>query len=230
MVEGLYEYAGMKRTVQVIGWVLTFASIYAICNIELDWFWSIPVRYNPENINRVLLNLSYSYLAGYLFYLLVTEIPYWQRNREFRKIITEKYKILKYQIESNIQAFGSNKTNLLNTITLKELTDLIQNVNITDVAFQAKEVDYKTNILVLLNGSRNTIIHTCHEILNVYKDYLTESEVVTIEKICSAQYFNFIYEPNPHSISKLTQLYYYKSKDEIANLLYEVIELVRKLK
>ena len=96
--------------------------------------------------------------------------------------------------------------------------------------YKAKEVDYKTNILVLLNGSRNTIIHTCHEILNVYKDYLTESEVVTIEKISSAQSFNFIYEPNPHSISKLTQLYYYNSKDEIANLLYEVIELVRKLK
>ena len=220
----------MKQTVQVIGLILTCASIYAICNIELSWFWSIPVKYNPENINRVLLNLSYSYLAGYLFYLLVTEVPYLQRNRKFRKIITEKYKILKYQIESNIQAFGSNKANLLNTITLKELKDLIQNVNITDVAFQAKEVDYKTSILELLNVSRNTIIHTCHEILNVYKDYLTESEVVTIEKICSAQYFNFIYEPTPHCISKLTQLYYYNSKDEIATLLYTVIELVRELK
>lgn len=220
----------MKRTVQVIGWVLTFASIYAICNIELDWFWSIPVKYNPENINRVLLNLSYSYLAGYLFYLLVTEIPYWQRERKFRQIIVSKYKILEYQIESNIQAFGTNKSNLVDNITLNELSYLVHNKEITDTAFQAKEVDYKMSILELLNFSRNTIIQTCHAVLNIYKDYLTASEITTIENILSSQYFNFIYEPKPNCISQLTQLYYHESKDEIANLLYAVIELVRKLK
>ena len=108
-MEGHLEYAGMKRTVQVIGWVLTFASIYAICNIELDWFWSIPVRYNPENINRVLLNLSYSYLAGYIFYLLVTEIPYLHRKQRFCKLLSKKYDSLKNQIETHIQAFDTKE-------------------------------------------------------------------------------------------------------------------------
>lgn len=218
------------RIVQVISLLLLAVSAYTICNIELDWFWGISVKYNPEHVNRILLNLSYSYLAGYLFYLLVTQIPYLQRSKKFRKIIVTKYEILKYQIESNIQAFGANKTNVLNTITLNELTDLIQSKEITDVAHQAKEIDYKTSILILLNRSRNTIIQTCHDILNIYKDYLTESEVMTIEKIRTSQYFNFIYEPNPQNISQTTRNYYYESKDEMAKLLYGVIELVRKLK
>ena len=218
------------RIVQVISLLLLIVSVYAICNIELDWFWSIPVKYNPEHVNRILLNLSYSYLAGYLFYLLVTQIPYLQRSKKFRKIIVAKYEILNYQIESNIQAFGANKTNVLNTITLNELTDLIQSKEITDVAHQAKEIDYKTSILILLNRSLNTIIQTCHEILNIYKDYLTESEVMTIEKIRTSQYFDFIYEPNPQNISQTTLNYYHESKDEVAKLLYGVIELVRKLK
>ena len=54
---------------------LTIACIYLICHIGLGWFFPIGTSDNFEKINNVLINLSYSYMAGFTFYLLVEYFP-----------------------------------------------------------------------------------------------------------------------------------------------------------
>ena len=220
----------MKRIVQVIGWVLTFASIYAICNIELDWFWSIPVKYNPENINRVLLNLSYSYLAGYLFYLLVTEIPYWQRKRRFRKTISHKYDDIRLQIESNIQAFDTIKYYHLNKITRNELRKIVTKRDLTDNTFYANECEITQSILDFTNRSKEKVEEIAYELLNVYKDYLSDNEIETIENIIHSSYFNLIDFKRTDKLTPKNKAFFNSHKEDLSDSLYEVIEHTRKLK
>ncbi len=48
-------------------WIITGVSLYIIFCVGLGWFWTIGESENYEKINQVLLNLSYSYIAGWFF-------------------------------------------------------------------------------------------------------------------------------------------------------------------
>ena len=220
----------MKRIVQIIGWVLTFASIYAICNIELDWFWSIPVKYNPENINRVLLNLSYSYLAGYIFYLLVTEIPYLHRKQRFCKLLSKKYDSLKNQIETHIQAFDTKEHYHLDKITRDELYNMIVQRDLCDNTFYANECGITQSIIRYINKSKEIILDICYDILNIYKEYLSDNQIETIESIIHSAYFNLIDFKETDKLTPKNKEMLNFGKKNLSDSLYEVIELVRKLK
>ena len=50
---------------------------------------------NANAKNEVMLNLSYSYLAGAIFYFFVTWLPYRLRSQKMRPFINDKKKIIK---------------------------------------------------------------------------------------------------------------------------------------
>lgn len=54
---------------------ITGLSLYILFCVGLGWFWAIGSSTNHERINQVLLNLSYSYIAGLVFYILIEYIP-----------------------------------------------------------------------------------------------------------------------------------------------------------
>lgn len=55
--------------------IITGLSLYILFCVGLGWFWTIGSSTNYERINQVLLNLSYSYIAGLIFYILIEYIP-----------------------------------------------------------------------------------------------------------------------------------------------------------
>lgn len=55
--------------------IITGLSLYILFCVGLGWFWTIGSSTNYERINQVLLNLSYSYIAGLIFYILIEFIP-----------------------------------------------------------------------------------------------------------------------------------------------------------
>ena len=54
---------------------ITLACIYIICHLGLGWFFPVGASDNSENVNKVLLNLSYSFMAAFIFYLFVEYFP-----------------------------------------------------------------------------------------------------------------------------------------------------------
>ncbi len=54
---------------------ITGISLYILFCVGLGWFWTIGSSTNYERINQVLLNLSYSYIAGLIFYIFIEYIP-----------------------------------------------------------------------------------------------------------------------------------------------------------
>lgn len=230
---------------RIILYILTGIAIYIVLNVELGLLWSIPVNFNPDKINRALLNLSYSYLAGYIFYLVVTWLPFCTRKRKFREIISSKYGMIKTQIESNIQAFDTTENYHLEIISLDELQTLVSKKNITDLSFYAEQTLIKQSIIQLLGASKTETLKLCHSILVDYKEYLSVNEVVLLEEIIAADYFKIIDSPpywitqtpkyieqsgiqNTGVVTSLKEAYK-QYQEELAKELYEVIKLVRKL-
>ena len=65
----------MRKIVKYSLCCITIVCGYIICYVGLGWFWSLGSSDNFERINKVLINLSYSYMAGFCFYILVEYFP-----------------------------------------------------------------------------------------------------------------------------------------------------------
>lgn len=61
--------------------------------------WEISDNY--QQVNQVIINLSYSYLAGLIFYLLTSCFPYMIKRNKLKKPIIEKLKAIKGKLEDS---------------------------------------------------------------------------------------------------------------------------------
>lgn len=66
---------------------------YIICVYELDLFWRLDTSYAEktlEGIKTILINVSFSYLAGWIIYLFTVVLPKWEENRRMQPLINEQ--------------------------------------------------------------------------------------------------------------------------------------------
>ena len=74
--------------------LLAVAAIYIIMVVGLGWFWTIGTSDNYERINGVLINLSYSFLTGYLVYLFTVSYPAKRRSNRINQIVADRLKCI----------------------------------------------------------------------------------------------------------------------------------------
>ena len=219
----------MKKAINGALTALTLVCIYIIFNIGLGWFWPIGTCENYEKVNQVLINISYSYIAGLIFYLLVTYLPYLQRRRKLLPAIKLKINDLNSQINACIQTFEKEENSVLvDMVTRERLSFLINNNGMYENSFYANVVGYNMNNLKFLVSTKDIIFDLIAQILT-YKEYLTEEQILNIEKIHDSTYFHLtkIYEETP------TAKYYYSSsqfKQTLCEELNLVIGYTKRLK
>jgi len=217
------------KVIKFILIVLVIICLYAICCIGLGWFWKIAGSENATQINQVLINLSYSYIAGLIFYLLVSYFPSQIRKDKIRPVIEKKFIAISIQIESNIQAFNAIKEEgMLTNITEQQLTALIQPKSLFENSFFGVEIGINNPIYQLLLSSRKATLERCEEVLT-YRDYMQEKEIVEIENIRESNYFRILdIGPMPEQQKKIL-LDSTEYKTGIITELYKVIEMVRNI-
>jgi hypothetical protein len=218
----------MEKTIKIILWIISLLSLYAVGNIGLGWFNTFGESTNYERINSVLLNLSYSYLAGLIFYLLVSYFPYKFRQDKFKPIIKTKTENLYNQINACVVTFHNVENNtLIQNITLPELKEKINKNDLYNLSFYSHLVGYQMNNFEFLNKTRQNIFSLIESIL-LYREYMSSFDIEQIESIKDSKYFHLIkvYENTP------TAKMYYQSKlfkHELANEIFKIIDSVKKL-
>lgn len=80
----------MLRFVNYLVHFLAAIALYIILVVGLGWFWTIGTSDNYERINDVLINLSYSFITGYLVYLCTVFFPARMRSKKVSIIVAEK--------------------------------------------------------------------------------------------------------------------------------------------
>ena len=68
---------------------ITILCLYVIGCVGLNIFPTLGFCQKADAINSVGLNLSYSFIAGWIFYLLITYFPYRFFKRKFSPIIRD---------------------------------------------------------------------------------------------------------------------------------------------
>ena len=95
---------------QYKGWIMAFVALiclYALLQIRMGMFWPVGDVDNPESANIIIENISYSYIAAYVFYLLTAGIPNVTRRYKLESIIQENVRnIGTKEIRSVLLEFG----------------------------------------------------------------------------------------------------------------------------
>ena len=222
----------MNKNKMIIYIILTFftiVSLYIICTVGLGWFYKFGSFEDAERYNSVLLNLSYSYIAGYIFYILVTYLPSYCRKIKIRTVVNHKKEEIVLQIESNIQAFYSEKKqNILNDVDKENLISLIQSSDLYNQSFNGKEIGMQSSIMTLLRESRKVTLQLCEQIL-LYHDYMSETEILISENLREASYYRLLDCGPLDSIYIKYLVSSIQYKKELGEELFKVIGLVRNL-
>ena len=177
----------------------------------------------------MIINLSYSYIAGFIFFILISYLPYRLKVIKLKPAICLKVDDLYKQINACVQTFEVREIdNIIQSLTIHELKDLVSAKNMYENSFYGNIVGYNMNNLKFLNLTKDNVFGIINSLLE-YKEYLKTDQVLSIEKIKDSDFFHLvkIYEDSP------TAKRYYSSnqfKTALISDLYTIIEIIRDLK
>ena len=198
--------------------IITIICLYAIGYIGLEWFVPIGSADNPERINSVLINLSYSYIAGVIFYLLTTSLPRYVFAHKMRKPLQGKAKTMLGKMDDSAKcAFPMLTWNSL-SITEDSLKNQFSSIPLcTTPSAYAITGTPSISIINHQKTQRNEIRQIAKDILE-YKEYLTPKQLELIEKIREAPYFCLL---NAFAIPVFDQPH---NREELAVELYKTLQ------
>ncbi|GHV19948.1 hypothetical protein FACS1894174_00840 [Bacteroidia bacterium] len=203
--------------------LLTGASFYIIGCVGLSALPTIGSISNAENLNKVLLNTSYSYLAGLIFYFLVTYMPYRQRAKKIKPAISGKINIIYGKMRDSVRCLKLLTDELPTTITETYLIQLLSGKSVFDKSgYSITGLDI--TIIQHLRLQRDEIKNIIKELLE-YKEYLTDDQLCLIEEIREAQYFYLLNAFNFGTITDNQQI-----RESLAKEMYKQICNVEQLK
>lgn len=200
---------------------ITILCLYVIGCVGLEIFPTLGYSGKANSINSVGLNLSYSFIAGWIFYLLVSYFPYKQRKSKLQKIINGKLKDIHDKfIDSAKSIYPMNQWNGIH-ISKENLMERMRNISIIDMSSYSI-AGMNITIIEHLRAQRTDIKNLIEEILE-YKEYLNDEQLVLIEQIRDSVYFSIL-NVFAMPITDNPQI-----REKVASELYEQIELSRKL-
>lgn len=179
----------MKHVINIILIVLTLVSIYVIMYVGLGVGWCLGTSDNYERINKVLENLSYSYLAGCIFYLLTSQFSYWSRKQQLRPVMKNKMHKIVRIIDDVILEFSRSVNT--NTKTTKEDLEIILNSKSwTDFIPMIKQMQgINISYIAYLSVAGKSVRTNVMELIQLYKEYLDESQISSLEALVEMSIF-----------------------------------------
>lgn len=169
--------------------LLTAISIYVIVYVGLGYGWSIGESENYERINKVLESLSYSYLAGCIFYLLTTYYSYWGRKQQLRPVMKYKMHKIVQMIDDVILEFSRDVDTSTKTAS-EDLKIILDSKSWTDdipmlKLIQGISVSYISYLAIVGKNVRTNVM----ELIQLYKEYLSEEQITRLEGLVEMQAF-----------------------------------------
>lgn len=168
------------------------ACVFTIVVIKLNFY--IGTSDYAEIINDMLANLSYSYIAAYLFYLMTSRLPVVMRKRKLLPVIQNRveeigrrsiyYVLLEFSRDSKFNADYKHIDGTEDVLASKIWTDEMPTVR--------RQFGIRINYL-------NYVRHQCDDlkkrvavVLDRYKDEMTEEQITALEEMTGLYIFRLV--------------------------------------
>lgn len=175
---------------QILLIIITVVCFYIIGSAGLSIFPVLGYVEEPEKTNTVLLNLSYSFIAGLIFYLLVSYMPFNKRRKNVKPAISMKINTIHGKMIDSVRGLSPLTTNNHTNITEESLVALLANNSVFDPCGYAIAGVNMTK-LQHMRMQRDEIKNIVKDLLD-YKDYMSDDQLKLLEKIRESTYFSLL--------------------------------------
>lgn len=205
---------------------LSIVSIWIICSVkfELSCISVCLTAKSVDQVNEIAVNLSYSYLAGVILYVLTAAIPFYNKKRIYKNVINgliyRYYRGVAFPFYSmyskneeinnneNIQYYIQNELKTTRAL-IKDIIPPIDN----DLAQRLLE-----GVIFVDNQLKNDIV--------IYEEYLSEKQIKIVNKIREHQFVNMISSYSLCSGSKAMKDTFYSQFDDYLKYAVELEQTV----
>lgn len=187
----------MKTIVNVIVLVLTFFSLCIIAYARLGIGYPIWHSENYQNYNLVFENLSYSYIAGVVVYVLTIVFPDFIEARRIKPIVDMKIAHLAELFNHQLWGFGTNSGNAqqggLFQPDCTNIDECISVMNQSNWNSVNPSVNTPRNRLYeTFKQDLDTILLEIADILQTYMAHLSQSDIQHLENIRQNNYITLL--------------------------------------
>jgi len=176
-------------------WILLgvfLASLITIVAIKLNFV--IGMSDYAEIINDMLVNLSYSYIAAYLFYLMTNRLPVVMRKRKIMPVIQNRVEeigrrsiynvLLEFSRDSELNADYKHIDGTMDVLSSKIWTD--------DMPAVQRQFGYRIDYLHYVRLQCDDLKERVAVLLNRYKEEMTEEQITALEEMNGLYIFRLV--------------------------------------
>ena len=144
-----------------------------------------------DNLNQLYINLSYSFLAGFVFYLLTIYFPQKRERKRLEPVIKQKVLEIRKELRNVLLEF-SRKTDIQNYIEIESARKVLMSKNWTDYMPMYQYL-YGANIsyIAFIGEVGKVIQKNTIDLIQSYQRYLTTEQIRLLEELPQMYIFNF---------------------------------------
>ena len=168
------------------GWAI-FAIQLRVTGLQIQMNWS---QDRCDNLNQLFINLTYSFLAGYVFYLLTIYFPQRIEKKRIQPVIQQKVLNIRKAISDILLEFSRDTDIHKDLLEIDNANKVLMSKNWTDKMPMFQYL-YKAQIsyLAYIGEVGKKIQKDIVDLIQSYQRYMTTEQVCLLEELSSMQIF-----------------------------------------
>lgn len=158
-----------------------------VAGLQIQVNWS---QDRCDNLNQLFINLTYSFLAGYVFYLLTIYFPQRKEKKRIQPVIQQKVLNIRKALSDILLEFSRNTDIHQDFLEIENAKKVLMSKNWTDKMPMFQYL-YKAQIsyLAYIGEVGNKIQKDVIDLIQSYQRYMTTEQVYLLEGLSSMQIF-----------------------------------------
>lgn len=192
MINMKYSFYKIKK----INFLLFFAlccCFWVILSVQLQLIPLIQTNFTDDfcnQLNTVYTNLAYSFIAGYMFYLLTSILPTIQDRQKLKPVLREKIANIKSCIMDIPLAFA--KDTGLDYTKKENCEEIMLSKTWTDNVPKYEEYcNIRVSYIGLIAKTGNTVKDDVSLLIRTYQRYLTTKQILLLEELADMPIFKY---------------------------------------
>jgi len=170
--------------------LLALVCLYAIFQIKFDFAFWICSSERACDYNEILMTLSYSYLAGYLFFLLTVTLPHLKMRAKVKKALEGKVNQIATNYWACIESVVPFPKGLTRNQTKEDVVMMFKEASSLQLC-RLSSVGVNVSVAEYIKAKHKENKELATELLE-YKPWLSSETIAQIEKIRNANLMSVV--------------------------------------
>ena len=201
--------------------ILSLLAIASICIIKLTEWRPLGEALRYQEINEIIVNISYSYIAAVFFYIVVDYLPKLQRKNIMRRKILLYLSKIKQITEQSIK--NINMYNFIQPNQILNRKDFIKQ-------FSSKDLTPPCDYLIILQRNKREL-NLLVDFLLTMQNFLSNKEFCNLLKIRESIFLSQQIHPTDYIETENGEEMECpgSNQTEIAKSIYDIYELIQQI-